>query len=69
MDTRSKATLSCAALMLLLATLAITFFVWLYISLETDPIKGWQEGPHTPGPSLKIYFSPEPSATARPSRR
>jgi hypothetical protein len=67
MDTRSKVTVSCGIAMLLLVAGVIIFFVMLFNSLATDPIKGWQEGPHTPTPPLTVYVSPEPSATTKPS--
>jgi hypothetical protein len=61
MDSRSKVTLSCGVALFLLAAGVITLFVMFTMSLKSDPVKGWQEGPHTPGPTLKVSVSPEPS--------
>jgi hypothetical protein len=58
MDTRSKVTLTCTAAILLLIAGGIALFVVFANSFESDPIKGWQEGPHTPGPSLTVSVSP-----------
>jgi hypothetical protein len=67
MDTRSKVTLSCAAVMLLLLVGGITAFVIFVNSFATDPIKGWLEDPYTPAPSPTVSVSPESSATAKTS--
>jgi hypothetical protein len=67
MDAWSKATLSCVVAIFLLFAGVITFFVMLDNSLESHPIKGWQEGPHTPHPPLRIFVSPEASGTAKSS--
>jgi len=67
METRSKVTLSCAAVALALLVGAIIAVVIFVNSFATHPIKGWLDDPHTRGPRPTVYFSPEPSATANPS--
>jgi hypothetical protein len=44
--------------MIVLAAGAVVLFVRFANSLESDPIKGWQEPPHTPSPSLVVTVSP-----------
>jgi hypothetical protein len=58
MDTRSKVAISCMAAVMLLAAGAVALFVMFANSLQSDPIKGWQEPPHTPSPSLTVSVSP-----------
>lgn len=68
MDVRSKVTLSCTVVILLLVAGVIALVAAFAYSLESDPIKGWQEVPHTPTPPLTVSVSPESSVTAMPSR-
>ncbi|HEX6467691.1 MAG TPA: hypothetical protein VF069_01250, partial [Streptosporangiaceae bacterium] len=55
---RSKVAISCTVAMIALAAGAVVLFARFANSLEGDPIKGWQEPPHTPRPSLVVTVSP-----------
>jgi hypothetical protein len=63
MNIRSKVAISCTAVMIVLAAGAVILFVRFANSLESDPIKGWQEPPHSPSPSLVVTVSPESPGT------
>ncbi|HEY7488233.1 MAG TPA: hypothetical protein VH912_27570 [Streptosporangiaceae bacterium] len=49
MQTQTKVALwIVTAMVVAVFAVVVVFFAWLWISLDDDPIQGWQEGPHTP---------------------
>jgi flagellar basal body-associated protein FliL len=65
MERKKKINISCAVVAALVIAGVVALLAWTYVSLERDPIKGWQEGPHVPHTPLKVHVTPY-STTSTP---
>jgi hypothetical protein len=58
MEREKKINISCAVVVALVIAGLTAIFIWGYVSLEREPIKGWQEDPYVPHTPPKVHVSP-----------
>ncbi|MEV5576927.1 hypothetical protein AB0L06_43485 [Spirillospora sp. NPDC052269] len=61
----NKAGCGCDIAFLAAVALTAGLLIWLCVSLKSDLIEGWQEGPRPPVPTTSIDWTPFPTTTSK----